>query len=428
MTDSLKVLMMGGRRAGKTSVLAGLLETMLHGEVRNFVSITDVTEATSDNESLDEKISELKQCLVKKRDKVFLVDDSKTSNFVNHDLQIRLPNGNGVLNIEFKDANGEFYESQSEYDIGNGSVVQREEIVRAVEESDVYIIAIDTPYMMEAVNPRNKLCDESVNRAYNHVSDIHSYLTHIDDKDGADAKMVLFVPLKCEKWAKAGEINKVVERTKEVYSVVIKALKSYKNIEIDIIPVQTVGSIEFLEHKTAYVCSNEKFVARKCCVSEDETQVRFENGEERRILPSDMINEDPEARISKFHHIIRPYSWFHVTGTEYSPRNCEQLAYYILQFLLNKYIFVKKMEEAKDDGGLFGIRLLRGIVAFFMFLAGIPDDIRRMVTSKINQIFRMVSFDELSSLVNSLHEKGLIKQNTEGIENINKSLLDRYNR
>ena len=104
MSSSLKVLMMGGRRAGKTSVLAGLLETMLHGEVRNFVSITDVTEATSNYESLDEKILELKQCLVKKRDKIFLVDDSKTSNFVNHDLQIRLPNGNGVLNIEFKDA------------------------------------------------------------------------------------------------------------------------------------------------------------------------------------------------------------------------------------------------------------------------------------------------------------------------------------
>ena len=37
MADVLKVLMMGGQRTGKTSMLAGLIETMTHGTVKDIV-------------------------------------------------------------------------------------------------------------------------------------------------------------------------------------------------------------------------------------------------------------------------------------------------------------------------------------------------------------------------------------------------------
>lgn len=76
------------------------------------------------------------------------------------------------------------------------------EVREKVREYDVFLIAIDTPNLMEAVNSSNKLCNEAINNSYNHVNDIHTFLTELDDKEGSDAKLVIFVPLKCEKWAK----------------------------------------------------------------------------------------------------------------------------------------------------------------------------------------------------------------------------------
>ena len=342
---------MGGRRAGKTSVLAGLVNTMVNGDIKNLLAINDVTVLMPDQESLANKIERLKESVKSLSGKTFLVDDSKTSSFTTHSLQFEIPGTSNNMTIEFKDANGEFYESRASYDTHGGAPISKEQIIDAVKEADVYVIAIDTPYLMEAVNPGNELCDESINMAYNHVDDIHSYLTYIDDKDGADAKLVLFVPIKCEKWVHRGEADKVTQRIKDVYKTVFKALDDYKNLQVDIIPVETVGAIEFKEHQTAMICSNNDFVARKCCVLNAETEVRFGDGTCRQIMQDDIIDEDPEGKISEFHSIIRPYSWFHVTGNEYAPHNCEQLAYYILQFVLKKYLFLKNLEAKKKRKG-----------------------------------------------------------------------------
>ena len=42
MADVLKVLMMGGQRAGKTSVLAGLIDSMTHGPVKEVVEVKSI--------------------------------------------------------------------------------------------------------------------------------------------------------------------------------------------------------------------------------------------------------------------------------------------------------------------------------------------------------------------------------------------------
>lgn len=414
---------MGGRRAGKTSVLAGLVNTMVNGDIKNLLAINDVTVLMPDQESLANKIERLKESVKSLSGKTFLVDDSKTSSFTTHSLQFEIPGTSNNMTIEFKDANGEFYESRASYDTHGGAPISKEQIIDAVKEADVYVIAIDTPYLMEAVNPGNELCDESINMAYNHVDDIHSYLTYIDDKDGADAKLVLFVPIKCEKWVHRGEADKVTQRIKDVYKTVFKALDDYKNLQVDIIPVETVGAIEFKEHQTAMICSNNDFVARKCCVLNAETEVRFGDGTCRQIMQDDIIDEDPEGKISEFHSIIRPYSWFHVTGNEYAPHNCEQLAYYILQFVLKKYLFLKNLEakkkekERKKKSWWKYTRI--AIIAFF----SIPFAIIYWAAGKLIEKMGTISYEELKTLVTSIESRGLIKHNTEGICNVKQSQL-----
>lgn len=423
MAETLKVLMMGGRRAGKTSVLAGLVNTMVNGDIKNLLAINDVTVLMPDQESLANKIERLKESVKSLSGKTFLVDDSKTSSFTTHSLQFEIPGTSNNMTIEFKDANGEFYESRASYDTHGGSPISKEQIIDAVKEADVYVIAIDTPYLMEAVNPGNELCDESINMAYNHVDDIHSYLTYIDDKDGADAKLVLFVPIKCEKWVHRGEADKVTQRIKDVYKTVFKALDDYKNLQVDIIPVETVGAIEFKEHQTAMICSNNDFVARKCCVLNGETEVRFGDGTCRQIMQDDIIDEDPEGKISEFHSIIRPYSWFHVTGNEYAPHNCEQLAYYILQFVLKKYLFLKNLEAEKKEKERKKKSWWKytkiAIIAFF----SIPFAIIYWAAGKLIEKMGTISYEELKTLVTSIESRGLIKHNTEGICNVKKSQL-----
>ena len=414
---------MGGRRAGKTSVLAGLVNTMINGDIKNLLAINDVTVLMPDQESLDNKIERLKESVKSLSGKTFLVDDSKTSSFTTHSLQFEIPGTSNNMTIEFKDANGEFYESRASYDTHGGAPISKEQIIDAVKEADVYVIAIDTPYLMEAVNPGNELCDESINMAYNHVDDIHSYLTYIDDKDGADAKLVLFVPIKCEKWVHRGEADKVTQRIKDVYKTVFKALDDYKNLQVDIIPVETVGAIEFKEHQTAMICSNNDFVARKCCVLNGETEVRFGDGTCRQIMQDDIIDEDPVGKISEFHSIIRPYSWFHVTGNEYAPHNCEQLAYYILQFVLKKYLFLKNLEAEKKEKERKKKSWWKytkiAIIAFF----SIPFAIIYWAAGKLIEKMGTISYEELKTLVTSIESRGLIKHNTEGICNVKKSQL-----
>lgn len=161
------------------------------------------------------------------------------------------------MSIQFSDVSGEYYDMGRTHD---------EEVRKRVKEYDVFLIAIDTPNLMEAINPDNRLCNEAINNSYNHVNDIYTFLSELDDKDGADAKLVIFVPLKCEKWAKEGKINQVVERVKTVYAPSLHALSQYTNVEVDIMPIQTVGNIVFQEQAKAMSCIINGITQRKCAI------------------------------------------------------------------------------------------------------------------------------------------------------------------
>ena len=53
--SSLKVLMMGGRRCGKTSALASLFDQMVNGATNQFLTVSDRTDNSQnkDGESID---------------------------------------------------------------------------------------------------------------------------------------------------------------------------------------------------------------------------------------------------------------------------------------------------------------------------------------------------------------------------------------
>lgn len=419
MADVLKVLMMGGQRAGKTSMLAGLIETMTHGKVKDIIDVKDITESKPASLKLIKSIECLKWNLLSSYGKTYLIDEEKSGEFEEFMLEISIPNTDNKMSIQFSDVSGEYYDMGRTHD---------EEVRKRVKEYDVFLIAIDTPNLMEAINPDNKLCNEAINNSYNHVNDIYTFLSEIDDKDGADAKLVIFVPLKCEKWAKEGKINQVVERVKTVYKPSLHALSQYTNVEVDIMPIQTVGNIVFQEQAKAMSCVINGTTQRKCAIINKKTQVRFEDGTVENIdLAKHRFQEDSNSVIREHSSLVVPNSWFTTIGKEYEPRNCDQLAFYILQFYLAKVLFAKEVENLKEKkrNWKWGKRIAIG--AFWLAL-GIPGAIAAYFTSKyLAKKFGTITLEQMLTTVKKLQDGGFIKKNCDGIETIKESKLHAIN-
>lgn len=419
MADVLKVLMMGGQRAGKTSMLAGLIETMTHGKVKDIIDVKDITESKPASLKLIKSIECLKWNLLSSYGKTYLIDEEKSGEFEEFMLEISIPNTDNKMSIQFSDVSGEYYDMGRTHD---------EEVRKRVKEYDVFLIAIDTPNLMEAINPDNRLCNEAINNSYNHVNDIYTFLSELDDKDGADAKLVIFVPLKCEKWAKEGKINQVVERVKTVYAPSLHALSQYTNVEVDIMPIQTVGNIVFQEQAKAMSCIINGITQRECAIINKKTQVRFEDGTIENIdFAKHRFQEDSNSVIREHSSLVVPNSWFTTIGKEYEPRNCDQLAFYILQFYLAKVLFAKEVENLKEKkrNWKWGKRIAIGA---FWLAFGIPGAIAAYFTSKyLAKKFGTITLEQMLTTVKKLQDGGFIKKNSDGIETIKESKLHAIN-
>ena len=415
MADVLKVLMMGGQRAGKTSMLAGLVETMTNGAVNDIIAVKDVTENELASRKLKNSVESLKRNLKYSCGKTYLIDNGKSAEFEDLTLQFRVPDTDSKMNIVFSDVSGEYYDMGSYHDV---------EVREKIREYDVFLIAIDTPCLMEAANPENSLCNEAINNSYNHANDMHTFMSELDDADGKDAKLVIFAPLKCEKWVKDGCVDKVVERVKKVFESVIHALSQYSNVEIDIMPIQTVGNIVFQEQAKAMLCVINGREHRKCAIINNKTQVRFEDGTVEDIdLKKHKFQPDSDAVIRDSSPFVAPNSWFTTVGKEYAPNNCDQLAYYILQFYLAKALFARDVErlQEKKQRWKWGRRI--AIAASCAFgLAGAT--VMYFKSKYLERKFGTFTLERMLAVIKKLQDGGYIKKNCDGIVTIKESKLN----
>ena len=312
--------MMGGLRCGKTSVLVAMFDQMMNGWINQFFSVFDNTSYDMREKSLSAKSLELQYILETFRDNTFLLDIGPSQFIWKYILKLLIPGTNINMNLDFLDVPGSFF------DIG----LHYEEMIRLVSESDVYIINVDTPYLMaDGVST-------ALFRAVNRLNEIYSLLTNLPENK---ARMVIIAPVKSEKWMKENRIDEVVERIELAYAETINVLKSYSKMSLCIIPVQTIGNILFSEMKDAYFfngCGNEN----RCCKISDNV-VRMWNGEYYCVNAEDQIYPDNNALITNT-SIARPFSWFCINGEMrysddiYQPYNCEQLTLHILDFWLQK--------------------------------------------------------------------------------------------
>lgn len=366
---ALKVLMVGGRRCGKTSALAVMFEQMINGVINNFFTVSDATvyetKEGDTQDTLTSKTTELKLFLEKPTTKTFLVDSNPNIHDWKYACKLALRGTpRKHFEIEYTDVPGEWWRSGT----------HDEEINNYVAQHDVFVVMVDTPYLMET---SAAMCD-----AVNCISDIHNALTNINDQKGTKAKMVVFVPIKCEKWVKDGKIKEVVDKLKSAYSVPIKALSAYSKMSICILPIETAGNILFREFRDAFLL-NGNLPKDRCCQLSN-TKVRMADGSTKELRENDKLNPDINAILGTL-GIPRQYSWFYAKNSGYEPRNCDQLALHILKF------YVQKFQRENARGVIWTI------------------------------LFGGISRNEMLQKMQEIHVSGIIKENVDGIEYLKKA-------
>jgi hypothetical protein len=384
----LRVLMLGGRRCGKTALLASMFESIVNGIAKNYFKLADATTLKTKGieiqDSLNGKTAELKDLLAKSSTSTFLVDQQPTNQWWDYRLKIKI--GDREMFINFRDVPGEFCRKGNEHET---------EVAEYVSQCDVFVIAIDTPYLMESAKPNNRLCNDGINDVVNRVPDIQQYLTCIKDNEGKDSKMVIFCPVKCEKWFKEGRIDEVNERLLQVYDTCITNLKGYQKMDISIIPVLTAGNIEFVEQKEAFVLMPKSGIGKpKRCCQQSSKFLRLADGSQYMIKEGDIVNEDNDAVISGT-TLVRPYSWFKIlfnidkNKDGYKPVNCEQIPLHIIRFMLVKRENEKRFWEK--------------------------------VKTWFGTVFGTIDPDELKNIIIEMQKAGVIKDNEDGIVHVKKA-------
>lgn len=408
MAEDLKVLMMGGQRVGKSSALAAIMDSFISGALKDILTAQDVTELAKVNgekqASIASKLSEVKEMLTDYAGKTIIVDSGKTNKVWNYTLEFTLSGTNDSMNITFTDINGEFFE---------GGNIHQEEIIKLVQEYDVFIVAIDTPFMMESRREDADLVNSVINKAYNCTLSIHTFLTQINDNEGKDAKLVIFTPIKCERWAKNHQLDSVVEAVKEDYKTTITALQKYQSVQIEILPVQTIGSAVFSEHLEAKTCEwTEKrfyFFKKECrakCGILPNGDIRLSNGDIKARSMITTLQEDLDAILIPGTDIVRPNSWYKVESSAYRPHNCEQLALHILEFMLAKVVDAKIRKDQDQNPILRGIK----IATNFILNLGTFG-----LWEKLCDMFGGISIEQMQTAMARINDRNLIKHSGEGI-------------
>lgn len=381
---ALKVLMMGGRRCGKTSALASLFDQMINGATNDYLTVADDTNPNQRNddgtekgekiETLNNKKLELKHFIGKATNNTFLVDAGPTPNYWDYLLRVQIPGTTKSTHLRFRDANGEFFESGNKH---------HDDTMRFVQDCDVFIVVVDTPYMMAGKDYENE--------AANVVNSLHTFLTAIDTSR-TKGKQVIFVPIKCEKWMQEGKADEVVTKVEATYSSTIKHLVATKKTEISIIPIQTAGDILFSDLRDPYILYNTVTKQTTKCSKLTGNLVILNSGKNHKITEIECLQEDPQGVFSGkgLEEIVRPTEWFHHPqgrNPQYAPYNCEQLPLHIIRFMFNKL-------KAEAPGGIWGK------------IASI--------------IFGTMTKEDLQNALDKLSKNDLIKDNTEGIKTIKK--------
>ena len=220
---SMKVCMMGPKAVGKTTVL-----TAVFNETQNAIDETQLNLlALGDtNAELMDRRYMLNAMFKKKTDVIDRPQGGITASAfeTRFDFAFGFIGKEPILDLVIKDFPGEMV------------VNKQSEVINFIKESKAVFIAIDTPHLMER------------NGEFNDVKNKPSMLIDLFKKAidcMNEDKLMVLIPLKCEKYFHDGRMEDVLQRVKEVYKPLINLFKLKDNICCLVSPIMTLGDVEF---------------------------------------------------------------------------------------------------------------------------------------------------------------------------------------
>ena len=297
----INVLMVGGRRAGKTSLLAAV-KACCDAKKLEKLNVT----ATVGADMMNDKVDEMEGYFTEPQyvDKmIFAPDGTPNDNPAEYEFQVDVNGFKSSYTIGFTDVPGEYYGTN---EFGEFTAEEFEEIQQyisaRVQNSQVFLIAVDTPHLMEKMDKTTGY--GAGHEWFNRVDQITEFFkTAFQD---SQHRLVLFVPIKCERYL--DKMDKVAGCVKKGYADLITYLTHGPVADlctVAIAPIVSLGGAKFL---------------------------RFPDGD--------------------WHHVGEYHYHQDENKRKYAPENCEQPLMMVLQYLM-------EVAEAQKQKEIVVFRWLR---------------------------------------------------------------------
>lgn len=223
----VKVCMMGPKAVGKTTVLTAVFNETQHSIIDTSLNLTAKGDT---NAELISRLHMLNAIFAKKKeivDNSNLVQDAgiaASSTESRFDFAFGHLGKDPIIDLAVKDFPGEKV------------VKEQEDVIRFIEDSHCIFIAIDTPHLMER------------NGEFNDVKNKPAQITNLFKKALSvikSEKLVILIPLKCEKYFNEQRMQEVLAKVLESYKELIGVLGNTGKICCCISPILTLGDVEF---------------------------------------------------------------------------------------------------------------------------------------------------------------------------------------
>lgn len=312
---SIHILMIGARRTGKSSVLASMINSFKSvAENTNFYLTAD----TNTSNLISKKLIKLHEVFGKHMgEKRFTLDEDPTPEHDTYTFTVSYQEKKKtqkVATLVFHDIVGE--------KVGSA------ETAALIKKAGVLLIAVDTVHLMEEGGAFSSVFHKPME-----IKNAIATSGFTDDTKRMEPKMVLFVPLKCEKYYNEGRMREVVDQINGEKG--FKSLITYltnenfkERITVAVTPILTMGALAFDDFG------------------------RDEDGKVKRQKIQGQANLRPAAVYYKF------------IGNKFSPKYCEQPVLYILGFVMAS---AQKAREESQTMGKMIFDLARHVVMFYLF-------------------------------------------------------------
>lgn len=229
---AINVMMVGGRRAGKTSLLAAM-QNCFDAQCTNTSLFIGAADPNLLN-IIDTKNDEIKNYFIhREKRKTFYPDENPSEGITKYPFYVGIKGKPNRICINFIDYQGEMID---------GRIKEHwEQLVQNMDQCRILLIAIDTPHLMEEHGEYNE-----VKNTCSRITQMIKYSDFANPKKGDG--MILFVPLKCERYYNDNRINDVTNEIKKVYKPLIdhihQPISSQDNtskITVAITPIMTMG-------------------------------------------------------------------------------------------------------------------------------------------------------------------------------------------